>query len=601
MLTGLLLLIPTLLFSQEKAPLAVAPVPSARQVEWQRQELCAFIHFGPNTFLSKEWGYGDAPLSCFNPKKLDCEQWARTLKAAGMTTIILTAKHHDGFCLWPTAYTDYSVRNSPFRQGHGDVVGELAAACRKYGMKIGIYLSPWDRHQAFYGTSLYPEYYLAQLRELLTNYGEVDEVWFDSANGGDGWYGGAREDRHIDKRTYYDFPRIFALVKELQPNAIIMSDAGPGCRSVGNERGKASPTNWSFIRSKDVYPGYPNYWEFYTGHKDGDEWAAGECDVSIRPSWFWRKSENESVKSVDRLMDIYYLSVGHNGKLLLNVPVDTDGLIHPIDSARVISFHNRLKKEFKTNLFRKKATIKTSSVRGKQFATSNLADGNYDTYWSVGDDVMQPSLTIIMRQPTKINRLMLQEYIPLGQRVEEFRTEWWDGKKWLPLKLNEETTTIGYKRLLRFEPITARQMRITFVKSRGPVCINEIGAYFVPNATDQLIKTPIDIKGLPFTVKEQTPREVTFDLGSTQKVSAFYYLPDQSTEHRGLVANYELYVGDNLDSLKMVSSGEFANIQANPMMQEVHFAPASGRYVRLKATRIIKEFHQLGFDKIAIK
>ena len=228
---------------------------------WQQLETYALIHFGPNTFNDREWGYGDAPLSSFNPTRLDCEQWASTLKAAGMKGIILTAKHHDGFCLWPTKYTDYSVRNTPYKDGKGDIVGELAAACRKYGLKFGVYLSPWDRHQAFYGTPLYREYFYAQLQELLTQYGDIFEVWFDGANGGDGYYGGAREERKIDRRTYYDFPRAWRMVSQYQPQAIIFSDGGPGCRWVGNEEGYAFATNWSFLRSKDVYPGYDKYWE----------------------------------------------------------------------------------------------------------------------------------------------------------------------------------------------------------------------------------------------------------------------------------------------------------------------------------------------------
>ena len=239
----------------QTAPAPIAPLPSKHQVAWQQMETYAFIHFGPNTFGNREWGYGDAPLESFNPTRLDCEQWAKTLHDAGMKGIIITAKHHDGFCLWPTKYTDYSVRNTPYKNGKGDIVGELSAACKKYGLKFGVYLSPWDRHQAFYGTPLYVEYFYAQLEELLTQYGDIFEIWFDGANGGDGYYGGAREERTIDRRTYYNFPRAWEMVERLQPQAIIFSDGGPGCRWVGNEKGYAHATNWSFLRGNEVYPG----------------------------------------------------------------------------------------------------------------------------------------------------------------------------------------------------------------------------------------------------------------------------------------------------------------------------------------------------------
>lgn len=602
LLLCLLSLAPLLLLAQTGAPAPVGPLPTENQVEWQKLETYAFIHFGPNTFNDREWGYGDAPLSSFNPRRLDCGQWAKTLSEAGMKGIILTCKHHDGFCLWPTKYTDYSVRNTPYKQGKGDVVGELAAACKKYGLKFGVYLSPWDRHQAFYGTPLYVEYFYAQLRELLTQYGDIFEVWFDGANGGDGWYGGARETRTIDRRTYYDFPRAFRLVAELQPKAVIFGDGGPGCRWVGNEQGFASATCWSFIRGKEVHAGYPRYWELQSGHADGDTWCAPECDTSIRPGWFYRESEDGKVKSVDQLVDLYYRSVGHNGTFLLNMPVDRDGLIHPIDSARVIAFHKRIAAELKTNLLRQGGvSIKASNVRGKGFEASRLVDGNYDTYWSVADNCRQPSLTMKFKRATKLNRLMLQEYIPLGQRVESFKVEYRSGKEWLSLKTGEETTTIGYKRLLRFKTIDTREVRVTFLENRGPVCINGIGAYYAPNATDRFVEKIDDVKGLPFTVAAKDESSLTLDLGGEQLVQAFYYLPQQGAQRKGLVANYEIYVGNSLSSMSKVATGEFSNILNNPVMQEVHFAPVRARYVMLKAVRMATPGEALGYEKVAVK
>lgn len=597
----MLLLFPLGMKAQENAPAPIAPLPNKNQVEWQKLETYAFIHFGPNTFIDREWGYGDAPLGCFNPKKLDCEQWAKTLKSAGMRGIILTCKHHDGFCLWPTKYTEYSIRNTPYKDGKGDIVGELAAACKKYGLKFGVYLSPWDRNQAAYGTPLYIEYFYAQLQELLTQYGDIFEIWFDGANGGDGYYGGARETRTINRRTYYDFPRAFRLVDELQPKAVIFSDGGPGCRWVGNESGYAFATNWSFLRINEVYPGYPKHWELQSGHEDGDTWVPAECNTSIRPGWFYHESEDSKVKSVDQLVDLYYRSVGHNGTFLLNMPVDKDGLIHPIDSARVIAFHKQISAELQTNLLQKGVSIKASEVRGKAFDEKRLTDGLFDTYWSVKDDQKEPSLLLSFKRPTKLNRMMLQEYIPLGQRVQKFLVEYRQGKEWLPLKMNEETTTIGYKRLLRFKTIQTSQIRITFQKSRGPVCINELGAYYAPNAKDQFIEKVEDVKSLPFTVNETRDDAIVFDLGKTQQLKSFYYLPDQSTQHKGLVSHYEIYVGKEKADMRKVAEGEFSNIRNHPIMQEVHFTPIDGRYLKLKAVRMVKEGEAIGFDKCAIQ
>ena len=255
---------------------AHAQVPSNDQIVWQQMETYAFIHFGLNTFTDQEWGFGNVSPEVFNPTRLDCEQWVRTFVAAGMKGVIITAKHHDGFCLWPTKYTDYSIASSPYKDGKGDILRELSEACRKYGIMFGVYLSPWDRHQSNYGTKDYLEYYRNQLVELLTQYGDIFEIWFDGANGGDGWYGGANEERRIDRRSYYNFPALFKQVKELQPHAIIFSDGGPGCRWVGNEKGFANETNWSLLRGDEVYPGYPNYQELPSGHEDGYQWTAAE-------------------------------------------------------------------------------------------------------------------------------------------------------------------------------------------------------------------------------------------------------------------------------------------------------------------------------------
>ncbi|MBP7768144.1 MAG: alpha-L-fucosidase [Prevotella sp.] len=467
---------PLSVFSQQEAPAAIAPLPTTNQVAWQQMETYAFIHYGLNTYDDSEWGYGNANPQIFNPSRLDCEQWVRTLKAGGMKGVIITAKHHDGFCMWPTKYTDYSIRNTPYKDGKGDIVGELAAACQKYGMKLGVYLSPWDRHQAFYGTPFYREYYYAQMEELFTQYGNLFEVWLDGANGGDGWYGGANEKRQIDRRTYYEFDRVKKLVEKYQPQAVIFSDGGPGCRWVGNEKGRAGETNWSLLNANKVYAGYEKMAELNSGHANGDTWVPAECDVSIRPGWFYHDSENDKVKSVADLMDIYYTSVGRNSTFLLNVPVDKDGLIHPTDSIHLVNFRKALDEEFRVNLL-KNAKVKASSTRHNAFGAANVTDGNFDTYWATKDGETSGTLTFTFKRQQSLNRLMIQEYIPLGQRVRKFRVEYQYNGNWKPLPVEEQTTTIGYRRLLRFNTIQAKQIRVTFDDARGPLCINEMGAY----------------------------------------------------------------------------------------------------------------------------
>jgi len=465
---------------QVEAPKPISPLPQEKQVNWQKMERIAFIHFGLNTFNDKEWGYGDSDLQSFNPASLDTEQWVKIMQQAGIQEIVITAKHHDGFCLWPTHLTEYCIRNTPFRDGNGDVVGELEKACRKYGMKMGIYLSPWDRNQATYGTPDYVEYFYKQLTELLTQYGEISEVWFDGANGGDGYYGGAREVRKIDRRNYYNFPRANQLVEDLQPNAVIFSDGGPGCRWCGNEQGIGSATNWSFLRSADVYPGYDKAEELPAGHEDGDMWCASELDSSIRPGWFYHEQEDILVKSVEDLVEFYYQSVGHNGVMMLNIPPDRRGLIHPIDSVNVIEAYKQVQRELRDDLLIG-IKAKASSNRGGRFSVNALTDGNDDSFWATPDGVVNADVEFSMPQIEKVDRVMLQEYIPLGQRVKSFLVEYWADGVWKPVNAHEETTTIGYKRILRIDPINTQKLRIRFLDARGPLCITHIGAYYSGN------------------------------------------------------------------------------------------------------------------------
>lgn len=601
-------------------PEPILPVPEPKQVEWQQMETYAFIHFGLNTFNDREWGYGDTDPKTFNPTNLDCEQWAQTLVKAGMKGVILTAKHHDGFCLWPFEGTDYSVKNSPWKNGQGNVVKELSEACKKYGLKFAVYLSPWDRHQANYGTPEYLPYFYAQLHDLLTNYGPVFEVWFDGANGGDGWYGGAKDIRTIDRKNYYNYPRIYEMLDSIQPQAIIFSDGGPGCRWVGNEKGFAGATNWSFLREGEVHPGYEKSYELQYGHADGNQWVPAECDVSIRPGWFYHPEEDDRVKSPDQLVDLYYRSVGHNATLLLNFPVDRRGLIHPVDSANAVRFHEMIQQQLKTNLVAG-MTPKVSNERGGDFVASALTDDNFDTYWATEDGVTTADIEFSFDTPTRMNRMMLQEYIPLGQRVKAFVVEYLDKDTWLPVKLNEETTTIGYKRLLRFETVETKGIRIRITDARGPLCLSNVGVYDAGNVSDSFVEKVEDIESVPYLLPDVKAEEAAkvsdkqaqttcfvegdrllIDLQEERLVSSLHFLPDQGEPNKGLIANYEIRVGVSKDAVnQLVKSGEFSNIQNNPVMQSVFFTPVKTRYIELKATRMIRAGEPMGFAELGVK
>ena len=600
-------------------PKPYGAIPTPAQINWQRMEFYGFIHFGLNTFTGREWGYGDEDPKIFNPTDFNASDIVSTFKKGGMKGMIYTAKHHDGFCAWPTKSTDHNITKSPWKNGKGDVVREFALACKKHGIKFGTYLSPWDRNNADYGKDGYLDVYYKQIRELLTNYGPVFEIWFDGANGGDGWYGGAKDARTIDRKTYYDYPRAYKMIDELQPQAVIFSDGGPGCRWVGNENGFAGATNWSFLRAGEVYPGYPKYRELQYGHADGNQWVAAECDVSIRPGWFYHPEEDDKVKTVDQLTDLYYRSVGHNATLLLNFPVDRNGLIHPTDSLNAVSFHQRVQKELADNLL-SSAKVSASDERGGQFKVRGVTDGKYDTYWATNDGVTTADLTFTFSQPTKMNRVMIQEYIPLGQRVKSFVVEYKKGDQWLSVKCNEETTTVGYKRLLRFEMIETEELRIRFTDARACLCINEVGAYYAPDATENYTPATSELKSFPFTIlgvdmeeakkcsdkDDQTTalisgKEIMIDLGENRTIHSFYYLPDQSEYSKGLISSYELSAGITEEAMQVVAQGEFSNIRNNPILQNMYFSPVEARYFKLKATRMVDESDSLGIAEIGCR
>ncbi|MBW3467463.1 alpha-L-fucosidase [Arthrospiribacter ruber] len=503
---------------ESSAPEPVLPIPSERQLAWHELEYYGFVHFNMNTFSDMEWGMGDEKPSQFDPSELDTRQWARIVKDAGMKGIIITAKHHDGFCLWPSAYTEHSVKNSPWRDGKGDLIQELKEACDEYGLKMGIYYSPWDRNHADYGKPEYITYMRNQLTELLSNYGDIFEVWFDGANGGDGYYGGANETRRVDKKTYYDWENTFALVRELQPNAVIFGDAGPDVRWVGNENGYAYETTWSNLLRDSVYAGMPEYADVYaSGQENGTHWVPAEADVSIRPGWYYHEYEDHKVKTLAQLLDIYYKSIGRNASLLINFPVDRRGLIHEKDEQQILKLAEKIKEDFRDDLA-KGTKVKANKERGGQYAAKNVLDKNPETYWAAGEGVIQGHLTFEFDQPTWINRFMVREYFPLGQRVRKFSLEGDSGNGW---NLIAEGTTIGAKRILRFEDIEVKKLRLNILDAKSEPLIMEVGIFDAP----KLVTEPV--------LKRKKSGEITLEVPE-DGVDIFYTIDDTTPDGTSL-------------------------------------------------------------------
>lgn len=561
----------------QKVAMAARLVPSPQQLEWQQLELTAFLHFGINTFTDREWGDGTEDPALFNPTALDAEQWVRTLKEAGFKMVLLTAKHHDGFCLWPTKTTRHSVASSPWRGGKGDVVKELRDACTKYDMKFGVYLSPWDRNAECYGDSpRYNQFFIEQLTELLTNYGEVHEVWFDGANG-EGPNG---------KKQEYDWDAFYQTIQRLQPKAV-MAIMGDDVRWVGNEKGIGRETEWSatvltpgiyarsaennkrlgvFGKAKDLGSRQmlTNATELF--------WYPSEVDVSIRPGWFWHEKENSQVKSLKHLTDIYFQSVGYNSVLLLNIPPDRRGLIHEADVARLREF---------------------AAYRRQAFAHNAVQDGQ--TLWTAhaGEQreyALEPGSTI--------NVVLLQEDIARGQRVEEFTVEARVNGTWQQLGSG---TTVGYKRMLRFPAVEADALRLTIGQSRLKANIANVAAYYAePVAEEQVQAAWNDLPRDGW--KKLSDQPLVIDLGKEVALKGFTYAPLNEQAKPTMAYRYKFYVSTDGNSWKEVPcNGEFSNIMHNPLPQTVPFGQeVTARFIRLEATTPDATPAVVGLDEIGV-
>ena len=546
---------------EQKVDMAARLVPTPQQLEWQQMEWTAFLHFGINTFTGREWGDGKENPALFNPTDFDAEQWVRSLKEAGFKMAILTAKHHDGFCLWPTKTTGHSVAASPWKDGKGDVVRELRDACDKYGIKFGVYLSPWDRNASCYGDSpKYNEFFIEQLTELLTNYGEVHEVWFDGANG-EGPNG---------KKQEYDWTAILSTIRRLQPRAVT-AIMGDDVRWVGNERGLGRETEWS---ATVLTPGTYARCEEQNkalgvkatskdlGGRDmlvnAKElfWYPSEVDVSIRPGWFYHQQEDNQVKSLKHLTDIYFKSVGYNSVLLLNIPPDQRGRISDADVNRLKEFADYRKEIFADN--RVKGGLKAWTAR----------PGDTRVYQ--------------LKPKSEINVVMLREDISKGQRMEAFTVEALTADGWKEIA---KGTTVGYKRLIRIPAVEARQLRVKVDACRLAANISEVAAYYARPLEESAAKE--NWNDLPRTAwKQVTATPLVIDLGKAVDMTGFVYAPANAEAKPTMAFRYKFYISTNGRDWKEVpTTGEFSNIMHNPVPQTVSFGnKVSARYIKLDAT-----------------
>lgn len=588
------------------ASAAVAPpapwgaTPNARQLRWHALQACAFVHFGMNTMTGREWGDGSDPAATFNPSGFDADQIAACARDTGLRGLIFTAKHHDGFCLWPSAYTDYSIRNSPFRDGKADLVREMSDACRRHGLAFGVYLSPWDRHHAEYGRPAYIEYYRNQLRELLTSYGEIFEMWFDGANGGDGWYGGARERRQIDAARYYDWPTTWRLVHELQPKAALWGASGSELRWVGNEQGFAGDPCWATM---DTGP-YSEEKNMH-GVRNGAVWRPAEADVSIRPGWFWKAREDGQVKTPAALLKIYLESVGRGAGLLLNIPPDSSGRVPERDAASLRTWGALLRQTFAVNLARG-ARVSASSEYPGCGAAQLLSE--QDGYWCAGENATASSVELALADDQRFDLVRVREYLPLGQRVGAIAIDAWQDGGWREVA---QAPSVGSERLLRLaSPVRTTRVRLRVLDATASPALCAFGLFLLPpaeaweGAAAPVARTPAPrlriesasspgaeklLDGDPDTLwlARGAQPQVTLALENETRLAAVTLLPARRLPAgAGHPLRCVVQVSADGQHWDTAADTELANIAANPVEQYLSFdRPRGARYVRVQISR----------------
>lgn len=618
---------------QPPAPHGVTPSPA--QVKHAERSFYAFCHFTVDTFTDREWGTGGESEQMFNPTAFDANQIVTTLKAAGAKGVILTCKHHDGFCLWPTKTTPHNVANSPFRNGKGDVVREFVDACRKHDFDFGVYVSPWDRNNEHYGK---PEYvtrvFRKQIEELTTQYGELFEIWFDGANGGTGFYQGlvgpvesnkVNERRNIDRTSYYGWQETWALALKYQPQIIIFSDVGPGARWVGNEGGHApDPCRPTITYASGESAGNLNSAKLGPGTLGGKQWVPAEVDVSIRPGWFWHASQNGKVRSPENLMNIYLNSVGHGATLNLNVPPDHRGLVHENDAESLRQLGEHLRQTFAKNLALG-ATLEASNTRGQSpaFAAARLLDDDLWSAWITDDQVTTPEVVLTLPTSRTFNLIRLREDIRLGLRLEGVAVDAMVDGQWQELAKAE---AIGLCRLWRVPQTTTNRVRIRVTQS--PVCpaLSDFGLFFEPefplwlppvggdpkraakakwkiltasyqNPPGGAARNAID--GQPNTIwhthgedgERTLPQDIAVDMGAVKTLKGFTYLPRQDGTAHGMVDRYTFSVSTDSTRWQQVATGEFGNLLANSVEQTIPFPSTKARYFKFTATHALKKNH----------
>ena len=590
------------------APAPYGPLPTDQQVNWLRMEWYAFVHFGLNTYTDREWGYGDESPKLFNPSSFNAEAIVKTFKGAGMSGMIYTAKHHDGFCTWPTKSTKHNITLSPWKKGKGDVVKEFAKACQKHNFAFGTYLSPWDRNCAEYGREGYLKVYYRQIKELLTKYGPVFEIWFDGAMGGDGFYGGARENRNIGKAdTYYNYEKVVKNIRKLQPDCIIWGAAGRGDVTWGgSEKG--------FVK-------YPLW------NANGNKWISLEGDTPINHrGWFWHPGQGGNVKKPEHLMEVYLSSVGRGANLILNLAPNRDGRLDPADVASLEAF-GKMRTRLLAKDYALGAKVKASQVRGKdsQFAGAMMTDGDIESYWCPEDGNTTPKAEVRLSAPATFDVIRLREQIRLGQRVEAFKVEAMVDGEWQtivePGQPGEEETqfnlrggkghTIG-NQVMRWlsEPVTTDRLRLTITRAKACPCISEFSLLRMPSveeaqkvevedSSDKPLdstkwkysgssaeKAPLAFDGDPDTkwYSGKTPSHFIVDMRKQYAVSGFAYLPRQDGKTEGMTSRYRVELSNDGQEWRLASEGEFGNLRANPVEQFVTFKARKARYLRFTST-----------------